>query len=222
MNSIRCDALIFDLDGVLVDSTPCIERQMRRWAAEHGLDATAVLSLAHGRRTAETIRQVAPHLDAEAEAAAIESAEAADTEGVLEMRGARALLLALPPTTWAIATSNSRRMAIMRLQHTGLPIPRVLISVEAVQQGKPHPEAYLAAAEQLGVDPRHCVVVEDAPAGISAGRAAGMVVLALLSTHVAHQLRQAHALIEQLAHLHVEALPAQAEARLRVHLKAHV
>jgi len=146
---------------------------MRRWAAEHGLDATAVLSLAHGRRTAETIRLVAPHLDAEVEAAAIEAAEAADTEGVVEMRGARALLAALPPTAWAIATSNSRRRAIMRLHRTGLPIPRILISAESVQQGKPHPEAYLSTAEQL-------------------------------------------------AHLYVVALPAQAEARLRVHLKAHV
>src|SRR6476659_5472666 len=122
MNHITCDAMIFDLDGVLVDSTPCLERQMRRWAAEHGLDATAVLSLAHGRRTAETIRLLAPHLDAEVEAAAIEAAEATDTEGVLEMPGARALLAALPPIAWAIATSNSRRTAIMRLRHMGLSI----------------------------------------------------------------------------------------------------
>jgi mannitol-1-/sugar-/sorbitol-6-phosphatase len=220
VNPIRCDALIFDLDGVLVDSTPCIERQMRRWAAEHGLDATAVLKLAHGRRTVETIRLAAPHLDAEVEAAAIEAAEAADTEGVVDMPGARALLATLPATVWAIATSNTRRTAIMRLHHTGLPIPRVLISAEAVQQGKPHPEAYLLAAAQLGVEPRRCVVVEDAPAGISAGRAAGMVVLALVGTHAAHQLRQAHAVIEQLAHLCIEALPTQAEARLRLQLSS--
>jgi sugar-phosphatase len=220
MKSLQCDALIFDLDGVLVDSTPCIERQMRSWAASHKLDAPTVLKLAHGRRTIETIRLVAPHLDAEVEAAALEAAEAADTDSVLAMPGARALLAILPAAAWAIATSNSRRTAIMRLQHTSLPIPRVLITAEAVQQGKPHPEAYLSAAAQLGVEPRHCVVVEDAPAGISAGRAAGMVVLALLGTHAAQQLRQAHMVIEQLAHLHVKALPAQAEARLRVHLKA--
>jgi mannitol-1-/sugar-/sorbitol-6-phosphatase len=220
MKSLQCDALIFDLDGVLVDSTPCIERQMRRWAARHKLDAPAVLELAHGRRTVETIRLVAPHLDAEVEAAALEAAEAADTDSVLAMPGARALLAALPPTAWAIATSNSRPTAIMRLQHTALPMPRVLISAESVQQGKPHPEAYLSAAAQLGVDPRHCLVVEDAPAGVSAGRAAGMVVLALLGTHAAHQLRQAHAVIAQLAHLHIEVLSTPAEARLRVHLKA--
>jgi mannitol-1-/sugar-/sorbitol-6-phosphatase len=220
MNPIQCDAIIFDLDGVLVDSTPCIERHMRGWAAKHGLDAATVLSLAHGRRTPETIRLAAPHLDAEVEATAIEAAEAADTEGVLEMRGARALLAALPPTVWAIATSTTRRTAIMRLLHTSIPIPRVMISAESVQQGKPHPEAYLAAAEQLGVDPRRCIVVEDAPAGVSAGRAAGMVVLALVGTHAAHQLRQAHAVIAQLAHLHVEVLPTPAEARLRVHVKA--
>jgi sugar-phosphatase len=220
MNPIQCDAIIFDLDSVLVDSAPCLERHMRVWATEHGLDATAVLSLAHGRRTVETIRLIAPHLDAEVEVAAIEAAEAADTEGVVDMPGARALLAALPWAAWAIATSNSRRTAIRRLHHTGLPIPRVLISAESVEQGKPHPEVYLSAAAQLGVDPRRCIVVEDAPAGISAGRAAGMVVLALLSTHAAHQLRRAHALIEQLAHVHVEALPAQAEARLRVHLRA--
>jgi mannitol-1-/sugar-/sorbitol-6-phosphatase len=130
------------------------------------------------------------------------------------------LLAALPATAWAIATSTTRRTAIMRLHHTGIPIPRVLLTAESVQQGKPHPEAYLAAAEQLGVAPRRCVVVEDAPAGISAGRAAGMIVLALLGTHAAHQLRQAHVLIKQLAHLHVEVLPTPAEARLRVHVKA--
>src|SRR6185503_15042048 len=132
MHPIRCDAMIFDLDGVLVDSTPCIERQMRSWAARHGLDVAAVLSLAHGRRTVETIRLAAPHLDAEVEAAAIEAAEAADTEGVLEMCGARALLATLPSTAWAIATSNTRRTAIMRLHHTSIPIPRVLISAESV------------------------------------------------------------------------------------------
>jgi sugar-phosphatase len=219
MKSLQCDAIIFDFDGVLVDSTPCIERHMRRWATKHGLDAAAVLSLVHGRRTVETIRLAAPHLDAEAEAAAIEAAEAADSEGVVDMPGARALLAALPSTAWAIATSNSRRTATMRLRHTGMPIPRVLISAESVQQGKPHPEVYLSAAEQLGVDPRRCVVVEDAPAGVSAGRAAGMVVLALVGTHAARQLRQAHAVIEQLAHLHVEALPALADARLRVHVQ---
>jgi mannitol-1-/sugar-/sorbitol-6-phosphatase len=204
----------------LYNSTPCLERQMRSWAARHGLDAAAVLSLAHGRKTIETIRLAAPHLDAEVEATAIEAAEAADTEGVVEMPGARALLVALPPKAWAIATSNSRRTATMRLRHTAMPISRVLISAESVQQGKPHPEVYLSTAEQLGVDPRRSVVVEDAPAGVSAGRAAGMVVLALLGTHAAHQLRQAHAVIEQLAHLHIEALPPQAEARLRVQLKA--
>jgi sugar-phosphatase len=179
-------------------------------------------NLAHGRRTVETIRLAVPHLDAEAEAAAIEAAEAADTEDVVDMPGARALLATLPSTAWAIATSNSRRTAILRLRHVGLPIPRVLITAESVQQGKPHPEVYLAAAEQLGVNPRRCVVVEDAPAGISAGRAAGMVVLALVGTHAARQLRQAHAVIAQLAHLHVEALPSQTEARLRVHLKSRV
>ena len=177
-----------------------------------------MLKLAHGRRTVETIRLAAPHLDAEVEAAALEAAEAADTDGVLAMSGARALLATLPAAAWAIATSNSRRTAILRLQHTGLPIPRVLITAEIVQQGKPHPEAYLTAAARLGVDPRRCVMVEDAPAGISAARAAGMVVLALLGTHAAHQLRQAHAVIEQLAHLHIEARPAQADAHLRVHL----
>jgi mannitol-1-/sugar-/sorbitol-6-phosphatase len=220
MNPISCDAIIFDLDGVLVDSTPCIERQMRSWAARYDLDAAAVLRLAHGRKTVETIRLAAPHLDAEVEATAIETAEAADTEGIVEMRGARALLTVLLSTEWAIATSNTRRTAILRLRHTGMPMPRVLVTAESVQQGKPHPEVYLAAAEQLGVDPRRCVVVEDAPAGVRAGRAAGMVVLALLGTHAAHQLRQAHAVIEQLTRLHVEALPTQAEARLRVHLKA--
>jgi sugar-phosphatase len=213
---LLCDAIIFDLDGVLIDSTACLERHLRAWATRQGLDPSVVLDAAHGRRTAETIQLVAPHLDKHAEAAAIEEAEACDTVGVVDIPGAHDLLAALPPAAWAIATSNARRTALLRLQHTGLLTPRVMITSESVRRGKPDPEVYLLAAEQLGVDPRRCVAVEDAPAGLSAARAAGMTAIGVLGTHVAAQLSEAQIVIARLANLRVERLPSHAEARLAV------
>src|SRR5204863_2236481 len=133
-----------------------------------------VLRWSQGRRVQDTVRTVAPHLDLETEVAALVAMEAGTTDGLHPVAGSHALLAALPPNTWAVVTSGARPVATLRLTHVGLPLPRTLISGDDVERGKPDPEGYLAAARALGFGPSECVVVEDAPAGIDAARAAGM------------------------------------------------
>jgi mannitol-1-/sugar-/sorbitol-6-phosphatase len=135
-----CDAVLFDLDGILVDSAACVERHWRRWATEHGLDSEAVMRFAHGRPTVETIRLVAPHLPAEMEAARLDAGEAFDTDGVVPIVGATQLVHSLPAEAWAIVTSGTRDTALTRLRHTGIPVPAVLITANDVKLGKPNPE----------------------------------------------------------------------------------
>jgi sugar-phosphatase len=214
-----CDAVLFDLDGVLVDSAVCVERHWRRWAAEHGLDSEEIMRFAHGRPTVETIRLVAPHLPAELEAARLDASEAFDTDGVVEVLGAAKLLRSLPRNAWAIATSGTRDTALTRLRHTGLPLPAVLITAGDVKRGKPDPEAYLLAAAKLDVTPERCVVVEDAPAGIEAGHAAGMRVVALATTHSHAELSAADVTAAQLADVRVWPRDiGSAGRRLTVHI----
>jgi len=179
---IECEALIFDLDGVLVDSTACIQRHWRLWAAGQGLEVEEVLRACHGRRTVETIRLVAPRLDADLEAAQFDAREAFDTEGVVAMAGATELLGSLPAGRWAVATSGTRATATSRMERAGLPVPGVLVNADDVRHGKPDPEAFLLAAERLGTVPAGCVVVEDAPAGVEAARRAGMRVIGLAAS----------------------------------------
>ena len=202
-----CEAVIFDLDGVLVDSTACIEKHWRLWAAKHGFDPAKILSVMHGRRTVESMRLVAPHLEVEQEAAQLEAIEAVDTEGVVEIAGAKALMEALPIGRWAIATSGGTVMATNRLIYIGLPIPPVLITADDVSRGKPDPEPYLLAAKGLGFAPSACVVIEDAPAGIQAARAAGMRVIAVATTHAPEELVEADVIVERL--LDLQLVPGQ-------------
>jgi sugar-phosphatase len=203
MTQIECDAVLFDLDGVLIDSSRCIVRHWRAWADQHGLDLAAIMRTAHGMRTVETMRLVAPHLDVEEDAERFEAGEVADTEGVLEIAGAATLLRTLPPDAWAIVTSASPKLAVARLRRVGLPLPRTLVTADDVRQGKPAPEPYLLAAEQMGLTPDRCVVVEDSPAGIEAARAAGMPVIAITTTHAPEQLRRYGWLIERLCALDI-------------------
>ncbi|RPJ36606.1 MAG: HAD family hydrolase, partial [Chloroflexi bacterium] len=191
-----CDAVLFDLDGVLVDSRHCIERLWQTWASQNHINIDKVLHYAHGRRSVETIRLVAPHLDAEREAAALWAVEALATDGLVRIPGALELLQSIPPDAWGIATSGTHAIASTRLAFGGLPVPDVLISAEDVVAGKPDPEPYLFAAMMLGVKPASCVVIEDAPAGIQAGRAAGMRVVGVLSSaYTANELSQAHVVV---------------------------
>jgi mannitol-1-/sugar-/sorbitol-6-phosphatase len=199
--SFRCKAILFDLDGVLVNSAELVERTWRVWAARHQLDAEQVIAVAHGRRTIETVRLIAPHLIVEAEVAALESNEAITSEGVYEIQGARELLEMLPSERWAVVTSGIRAIAEFRIRFTGLPMPSVMICAEDISRGKPDPEGYLTAAMRLGQPPKDCIVIEDAPAGIEAAHNAGMRVIAIASTYPADGLSAADIVVERLADL---------------------
>ena len=205
MPTFSCSAILFDLDGVLCDSTGAVDREWREWARRKGVDADAVMAIAHGVRTIEVIRRVAPHLDAQAEADAIENEEATDQAGVLVMPGAAKLVQSIPDGRWGVVTSGSRLLAGARLPFCGLPVPDVLVTSDDVTNGKPHPEPYLKGAARLGFDPSECLVLEDAPAGIQAARAAGMKVIGITSTYRAEAIEQADAVIARLAQVQVTA-----------------
>jgi sugar-phosphatase len=212
MPNFSCTAILFDLDGVLVDSTGAVDREWRDWGRRKGVDGDAIMAIAHGVRTIEVIRRVAPHLDAEIEAAAIESHEAGDQSGVVVMPGALELVKSIPDGHWGVVTSGSRLLAANRLLYCGLPVPEVLVTSDDVTHGKPHPEPYLKGAEGLGFAAAECVVIEDAPAGIAAARAAGMRVIGLASTYKAEKLSEADVVVKDFRELSVKT----SDGRLRV------
>lgn len=198
-----CSALLFDLDGVLVDSTPAVARTWRAWAIQHHLSPEVAISKAHGRRSIETIRELAPHLDAEEENKKVERMEIEDRDGVVALPGAARVLRVLPPGSFAIVTSATRELALARLAYAALPAPTNLVSADDVRDGKPSPEPYLAGARLLGMDPKDCLVFEDAPPGINSARAAGMRVVALETTYSADQLEGAEAVVKSLEEVEV-------------------
>src|SRR5829696_3411673 len=171
---LHASAILFDLDGVLADSTPSVIRAWSAWARRVGLDPEELLPKVHGRRAIETIRAARPDLDAEAELATLVADEATDNDDTHEIPGAGAFVRALPP---------------------------VMITAESIERGKPNPECYLKGAEALGVRPEDCIVVEDAPIGAEAARAAGMRLVALTTTHRAEQLQPADLTVPDLTHL---------------------
>ena len=203
MPTFSCAAILFDLDGVLVDSTRSVDRQWRVWARSKGIDEEKIIAIAHGVRAIEVIRQIAPHLNAEAEVRALESLEAEDREDVVIMPGALALVRSIPENRWCVVTSGTRHLASTRLAMVGLPIPIILVTADDVTHGKPHPEPYLNGAELLGFAPKDCLVIEDAPAGVQAAHAGGMKVIALTSTFPAAALSEADVVIERLEQVHV-------------------
>ncbi|HWF53232.1 MAG TPA: HAD-IA family hydrolase [Solirubrobacteraceae bacterium] len=195
----RADAVLVDLDGTLVDSTAPVRRVWSAFARRHGLDPETVHHYAQGRPSRETVRLLAPGADHAAEAATVEAVEVADVDGVFALPGAAALLAVRRPL--AIVTSCSAALAAARLHAAGLASPEVLVSGDDVARGKPDPQAYVIAARRIGVDPSRCVVLEDAPAGIEAGRAAGAPVVALRTTHPDAELGAADAIADDLAAL---------------------
>jgi sugar-phosphatase len=194
MNPIRCRGVLFDLDGVLVDSTPAVARVWAGWAREHGFsDPDEIVRIAHGRPSITTIRELLPNADHEAENREVERREIEDTDGVVPLPGAMELLQSLPLERWALVTSCTRPLAHVRIGAAGLPKPKNIVTANDIVRGKPDPEPYLKGAQLLGVAAGDCIVLEDAPAGIRAGKAAGTRVLALRTTAGDAELNEAGA-----------------------------
>ncbi|WP_460916067.1 HAD-IA family hydrolase [Plantactinospora veratri] len=203
--------VLFDIDGTLVDSAQAVTTVWREVASRHGVDADDILKVCHGRRDEDVVPEFFP-ADAVAsvvrEIAELELRHAALVEPI---PGAAALLDGVPEDRWAVVTSGSRALMTARMRGAGLRIPAVFVTADDVRRGKPDPEGYLLAAGQLGVDAVSCVVVEDSPAGVAAGRAAGAAVVALAGTHAPDSLTDADVVIEDLGELAlaIESLPAR-------------
>ena len=193
MVQIQCEALLFDMDGVLINSTPAVARVWRRWAIERGFNPDEVVSRAHGRPSLSTVKECLPNADHEAENREVERREIEDLEGVIPLPGAVDLLSSLPADRWTIVTSCTRALAEVRIRAAGLPLPRKLVTANDITNGKPHPDPYLVGASKLGFSPSDCVVLEDVPAGVRSGKAAGAKVIAFTTTVESLALREAGA-----------------------------
>ncbi|MFJ9120638.1 HAD-IA family hydrolase [Streptomyces sp. NPDC102394] len=188
--TIHAQALLFDNDGTLVSSLDSVNRCWTLWAREYGITAEEFGRVElHGRTAVEIAADLLPAEVVPEAVARIELLEVEDVPngGVRLLPGTADFLASLPADRWAVVTSATRRLAEARLDAVGI-LPKTLIAADDVTRGKPDPEPYLLAARQLGVDPADCVVFEDAPAGLAAGRAAGMTTVALATTHRAHEL----------------------------------
>lgn len=179
------------MDGVLVSSIGSVNRCWRRWAAIYGIPDADSFDVPHGMRAIEIVRALRPDIDPIDGLRVIEDMEIEDTADLMVLPGVRELLASLPLERWAIVTSATRRLLLGRLEAAGLPVPERIISADDVDRGKPDPEPYRRGAALLGFRPADCVVVEDAPAGVGAGKAAGCRVLAVLGTHDGRELQAA-------------------------------
>jgi mannitol-1-/sugar-/sorbitol-6-phosphatase len=202
------DAVLSDLDGVLAHSVAVVEAAWAWWAERVGVDAERLLTEIHGVRAEETVARVVREqglaVDRDAEVAAIEARELELITGTVAIPGAVAFAAAVPPARFAVVTSGSWAIASARLQAVGVPVPRVFVTADDVTAGKPDPGAYLAAARGLGFPPTRCLVLEDSPAGIAAGRAAGATVVGVATTHAASALVAADVVVGDPGCLDVE------------------
>jgi len=206
---LLADAILFDMDGVLLDSRPVVERTWRRWAARHHVAVEPILRVAHGRRTWDTLRAAVPELATREAVAWLDAAELEDFEGIRPIPGARELLGTMPPARWTIVTSAGRELAARRLAAVGLALPESAVTSEDIPRGKPAPDGYRLGAARLGANPQACLVIEDAPPGIQAGKAAGARVLALTTTHAPEQLGGADLVLADLRCVRVAARDTQ-------------
>jgi sugar-phosphatase len=205
--NLQVQGILFDMDGILVSSLGSVERSWAKWGEMRGVDGAKAIQTAHGKRAIETIRLLRPDLDDVAELAVIEQIEIDDTDGLVVLPGVQALLASLPEGSWTICTSATKRLARVRMEHAGLTPPANFISADTVDHGKPHPEPYQRGAALLGFAPERCLVIEDAPAGCTAGKAAGATVLATLFSHTKEQLADADYLVESLESMRVKSTP---------------
>ncbi|WP_199181852.1 HAD-IA family hydrolase [Cryobacterium sp. N21] len=184
----RFDAVLFDMDGTLIDSTQAVERAWERWSLELGI-RNPFGKQGHGRPAEDLVREVVAPDVAEAAVTRLRQMEEDDTDGVIAFPGVQRLLSSFPAANWAIVTSCTRNLAFARLAAAGLPFPMHMITFDDVNAGKPSPDPFLLAARRLGVDPARCLVVEDTVAGLISGRAAGCTTLAVTGTQPLHELR---------------------------------
>lgn len=198
---VETQGLLFDMDGVLISSIGSVERCWGRWADHYGVDRALALRITHGRRAIDTVRTLRPDIDAEEGLRVVEDMEVLDMDDLVVLPGVAQLLAALPADRWTIVTSATTRLMTARLNHAGLPLPARMITGDMVQNGKPHPEPYMRGAELLGFAPKDCIVVEDAPAGVGAGKAAGSRVLGVLGSYPIEKLGEADWVVGSLAEL---------------------
>lgn len=203
-NSLGGRAVLFDVDGVLLDSMAVYRQVWKSWSVVCGLDPDEVWALTPGRRPTDTIRAVAPHLDLSDEIRRLTILLDSQMEGLPAMPGAAELLASIPPHTWALVTSNTEGVVRACFRRLRLPTPYLVVDGDAVELGKPHPEGFLKAASSLRMTPSNCLVVEDAPAGVMAALAAGMTVFGISSTEPADRVGAAHRVFASLQ----EAVPA--------------
>jgi sugar-phosphatase len=208
---VSAKGILFDMDGVLISSIEAAVRNWKRWAKRYGVPNPDEFVIPHGVRSIDLVKMLRPDIDPQEGQRAIEDMEVEDVADLKVLPGVKALLESLSPERWAIVTSATRRLLLARLKAAGLPIPERIITGEMVERGKPDPEPYRRGAELLGFRPEECVVVEDAPAGVGAGKAAGCRVLGVLGTHSAAELHEADWVVGSLEGLAVTAIPGGLE-----------
>jgi len=186
------------MDGVLISSIGSVRRSWRKWAKMYGVPDAENYEVPHGMRAIEIVKSLRPDIDPHEGLRVIEDIEVDDTADLKVLPGVKALLESLPADKWAIVTSATKRLTVERLKVAGLPLPERLITADMVERGKPDPEPYRRGAEMLGLRNDECVVVEDAPSGVGAGKAAGSRVLGVLGTHTFAELHQADWVVESL------------------------
>lgn len=196
--TIQTRGVLFDMDGVLLSSIGSVNRCWREWCRLTGVPNWETFEVPHGQRAIDIIRMTRPEMDAQQGLQLIEDLEVADMDDLKVLPGVAALLNALPADRWAVVTSATRRLTVERMRYAGLPVPLNLVCAEDVVNGKPHPEPYRKGAELLGFTPAECIVVEDAPAGMGAGLAAGSRVLAVLGTHTREEMSRATWIVDSL------------------------